>query len=213
MLQSFIRSGLASLQSVELLHLEGSGLGELDGDLVGGELLVSVGHGLDLVLNVGSVQRVQVDGLSDTSLLGDALTTADDGGWLHNVVKDSLVHSLEGAGAGALLRWVLDLSLRVNSSVDNDDDGPAELALEVVDHLGGDLAVEVERSVGDLDEDVLALDTTVGLVLALLDGVEEDHAEVLLHLSVGLLESGKSLGGLLLELSGLHLLTKNQTKR
>lgn len=41
------------------LLLEGVGLGEVDGDLVGGELVVDLGHGVELVLNLLLVEGVQ----------------------------------------------------------------------------------------------------------------------------------------------------------
>ena len=47
-----------------LLHnflLEGVGLGEVDADLVGGQLVVDLGHSVELVLNLLSVEGVQED--------------------------------------------------------------------------------------------------------------------------------------------------------
>ena len=98
-----------------------------------------------------------------------------------------------------------DLSLGVNGPVDDNDDGPLELLLEAVNHLAGDLLVELKGSVGDLDEDVLSRGAVVGLELALLNRVDEHHAQVLLDLFVGLLKSSESLGGVLLKLGGFFL--------
>ena len=44
---------------VEDLLLEGVGTGEVEGDLVGGELLVDVADGLELALNLFLVKGVQ----------------------------------------------------------------------------------------------------------------------------------------------------------
>ena len=171
-----------------------------------GELLVGVGHGVELLLNDSLVQRVQVDGLGVARDSADALASANDAGGDNDVVEGGLVHGLEGTGAGTLLAGVSDLSLGVNGSVDDDDDGPSELLLEVVDHVGADLLVELERSVGDLDQVVLVLAAVSGVVLDLLNRVDVHHAQVLLDVLVGLLEGDEGLGGLLLDLSGVSLL-------
>ena len=196
---------LSLVELLELLLLEAGGLGKLENDLVSGELLVGVGHGLELLLNQSSVEWVQVDGLSDAGLLADTGATANNAGWHDDVVKDSLVDGLEGAASWALLAGVGDLSLGVDGSVDDDDDGPLELCLQMVNHLAGDLSVELEGSVRDLDQDVLLLRTIVVLVLNLLDGVDVHHAQVLLDLFVRVLESGEGLGSILLHLGGLDL--------
>ena len=75
----------------------------------------------------------------------------------------------------------------------------------MINHLVADLLVELERSVGDLDLDVLLSGAIVALVLDLLNGVEVHHAQVLLDVLVGVLESGEGLGGVLLHLSWLDL--------
>lgn len=43
------------------LLLEGVGSGEVDGNLVGGEFLVDLGHSIDLSFNLFSVEGVQED--------------------------------------------------------------------------------------------------------------------------------------------------------
>ena len=121
------------------------------------------------------------------------------------IVQDGGVHSLQGAAAGALLAGVGHLSRGVNSSVDNDDDGPAELGLEVLDDLGGDRAVVDQRAVGDAHEDVLVGRAVGALVGLLSHGVDEDQTQALLEVLVRLLKSGEGLGGVLLELGGLDL--------
>ena len=96
------------------------------------QLGVSVGHSLDLLLNEHLVQRVKEDLLGDASGLAHAGAAADDAGGDNDVVEGGGVHGLEGTAAGALLAGVRDLSLRVNGSVDDDDDRVLELLLEVV---------------------------------------------------------------------------------
>ena len=213
-ISSFVRAIFVGGRSValgellKLLLLEGSGLGELDGDLVSRQLGVSVGHSFDLLLNEHLVQRVKEDLLSDTSGLAHAGAAADDAGGDNDVVEGGGVHGLEGAGARALLAGVRDLSLGVNGSVDDDDDGPLELLLEVVDDLAGDLLEELERAEGDPDEDVLLGRAISGLVSLLSHSIDVDRAEVALNVLVGLLKSGERLGGVLLELAGLVLLAR-----
>ncbi len=172
---------------------------------MGGHLLVGVGHGVKLVLNEHLVQRVEEDLLGEAS--GFALTgaTTNNLGGSADISEDGLVHSLEGARSGALLARVSDLSLGVNGSVDNNDDGPLEFVLEVVDHLLVDLVEEGDGSEGDLDKDVLLAAGSFAQVLNFLDRVDEHHAQVLLDILVGLLVGGEGLGGLFLELSGLDL--------
>ena len=49
--QSFERCSLSLVELLKLLLLEGSGLGELKVDLVGGQLLVGMSDGVEFVLN------------------------------------------------------------------------------------------------------------------------------------------------------------------
>lgn len=179
---SVTRASLVEL--LKLLLLEGSGLGEAKGDFVGGKLGEGVGDDVELVLNLSLVERVELDGLGEASGLGDTGAAANNGGGHNDVVKEGGVHGLEGAGARALLAGVSDLSLGVNSSVDDDDDVLSELLLEVVDELSGDALVELEGSEGDLDQDVLGGGAVGGLELNLFDGVDVHHAQVLLDLFV-----------------------------
>ena len=210
-ISSFVRAIFVGGRSValgellKLLLLEGSGLGELDGDLVSRQLGVSVGHSLDLLLNEHLVQRVKEDLLSDAGGLAHAGAAADDAGGDNDVVEGGGVHGLKGTAAGALLAGVRDLSLGVNGSVDDDDDGVLELLLEVVNDRAGDLLEELEGAEGNLDKDVLLLGAISGLVGLLGHRVDEDGAELTLDLLVGGLESGERLGGFLLELGSLDL--------
>jgi len=49
------------LLGIEDLLLERVGLGEMDGDLVGGQLVVDLGDGIDFVLNLFFVKGVNED--------------------------------------------------------------------------------------------------------------------------------------------------------
>ena len=60
------------LDLLKLLLLEGSWLGELEHNLVGGELGIGVGHAIDLTLNKVLVEWVKEDSLVLTSVLSDS---------------------------------------------------------------------------------------------------------------------------------------------
>ena len=64
----------------EDLGLEGVGLGEADGDLVGGDLAVDLGHGLDLGLNLFLVEGVEEDLNVLLAIEGNSGWFACDGG-------------------------------------------------------------------------------------------------------------------------------------
>ena len=49
------------LLGIEDLLLERVGLGEMDGDLVGGQLVVDLGDGIDFVLNLFFVKGINED--------------------------------------------------------------------------------------------------------------------------------------------------------
>ena len=64
----------------EDLGLEGVGSGEADGDLVGGDLAVDLGHGLDLGLNLFLVEGVEEDLNVLLAIEGNSGWFASDGG-------------------------------------------------------------------------------------------------------------------------------------
>ena len=197
-----------SVELLELLLLERSGLGELNAHTVGGKLLVGIGHGLNLVLNEHLVEGVEEDLLGVAGGGADASAAADNGGWDNDVVEGGSVDGLKGAGAGALLALMSDLSLGVNGPVDDNDDVARELLLEVVDNLAADLLVELKGAEGDLDHDVLGGRAIISLVGLLGHRVDEERAELLLVLLAGLLKGSEGLGGVLLELGRLDLLNE-----
>jgi len=56
-----LKQALSLLLLGEDLGLEGVGSGEVDGDLVGGDLVVDLRHGLNLGLNLFLVEGVEED--------------------------------------------------------------------------------------------------------------------------------------------------------
>ena len=60
-LHLFVKQALSLLLLGENLGLEGVGSGEVDGDLVGGDLVIDLGHGLNLGLNLFLVEGVKED--------------------------------------------------------------------------------------------------------------------------------------------------------
>ena len=172
-----------------------------------GESLVGVRHSVNLLLDEDLVEGVKVDLLGGAVLEGHARASAHDGAWHADVVEGGVVHGLEGARAGTLLRGVRLCSLRLDGAVGNHEHGPLELSFHVVDDLGGDLLVEGEGAVGDLDENVLGGGAVSLLVLNHLDGVDEHELEGGSELTIGGgLEGGENLGGLFFEVSRLHTL-------
>jgi hypothetical protein len=71
------------LLGVHNLLLERVGLGEVDGDLVGGEFVIDLGHGVDLVLNLLLVEGVQEKLNVLLAVEGNSGGLASDGGWVY----------------------------------------------------------------------------------------------------------------------------------
>ena len=102
------KSLLLLVLSLELLLLEGGGLGELEHDGVGGELLVGTGEGFKAVSHNFLIEGVKEDNLGALTVLGNTdLATGNVRGG-NDVVKGLHVDSLKGTGAGSLLGGVGD---------------------------------------------------------------------------------------------------------
>ena len=153
---------------LKLLLLEGSRVGKGNTDFVSSELGVGVDHGIELIANKVLVEGVKVDNLRAASGLADLLASCNDPGWQATILKDSLVHGLQCAISGALLRGMLLLSLGFNRSVDNDDYGLFKFVFEMLNDFRGDLAVEVR----DSDKEVLSRVVYGTLIHNLLYGVD-----------------------------------------
>lgn len=63
------------------LLLEVSWLGEADGNLLGGELVIAVDNSVYLALHLGLVKWVQVDFLVLLTVEGDSGSSSSDAGW------------------------------------------------------------------------------------------------------------------------------------
>lgn len=185
---------------LELLGLEGSWLGELEDNSVGGELGVSVRKSLKTGFHDFTVKGVKEDLLGALALNRDASLTAGNEGRRHDVVKDCLVDCLEGTGARALLSSVHDSSGGDDSSVGNNHNWPLELGLEVLNDLLANFAEGSEGAERSTDQDVLGDRAVSLLVFDLLSRVDVDETQVLGNVGVALFVVLESLGEFLLEL-------------
>jgi hypothetical protein len=97
--------------------LERVGLGEVEGDLVGGDLVVDLSHGVDLVLNLLFVEGVQEDFDVLLAIEGDSGALASDGSWVsllniiinnkyYDIFQDSCIDSGQSSASGSLLSSV-----------------------------------------------------------------------------------------------------------
>lgn len=98
---------LLGLEGIQLLLLEGSRSRELKVNLVGGQLLVDVGEGLELGLHDLSVKRVEEDSLESLGLKGDTGLSSSDSRGGNDVLEDGGVNGLEGSGARSHLGGVV----------------------------------------------------------------------------------------------------------
>jgi hypothetical protein len=185
---------LVLLGHLELLALEGGELGEAEGNGVGGELLISIGHSLKTGSHKVLVEGVEEDGLVLLAFTGDADLAAVDVGGSADVSESLGVDGLEGAGTGALLGGVVDGTGGDDGAVGNENDGPLEFGFHKFDDLVSDLAESLEGAEGNADQEVLGHGAVVLLELDLSNGRDVDEAEVLGKLGVFNLNVGESLG-------------------
>ena len=89
-------------------HLQVS-LGELEVNLLAGELLVDGGEGLHLVLNVGLLALVQMTFEQSCSIQLDSDSLPNNLSREHQIVQDVVVDGLQGAGPGPLLLQLVGL--------------------------------------------------------------------------------------------------------
>ena len=92
-----------------------------------------------------------------------------------------------------------------DGSVGNDDDGPLELALEVLNDVGADLSEGVERSERNSDQEVLGRGAVGGSELNFFSGGEHQLLDVGV-VAAGLLVSDEALGNHLLQFGVLFTL-------
>jgi len=89
------------------LLLEVSWLGEADGNLLGGELVIAVDNSVDLALHLNLVKWVQEDFLVLLTVKGDSGSSSGDAGWEDNIVQDFLVDVGESSGSWSHLRSMM----------------------------------------------------------------------------------------------------------
>lgn len=87
--------------------LEVSWLGEADGNLLGGELVIAVDNGVDLGLHLNLVKWVQIDLLVLLAIKGDSGSSSSDAGWEDDIVQNLLVDVGESSGSWSHLTWVM----------------------------------------------------------------------------------------------------------
>jgi hypothetical protein len=90
----------------ENLGLEGVGSGEVDGDLVGGDLVVDLGHGLNLGLNLFLVEGVKEDLNVLLTVKGDSGGLASDGGGVADIFQNGSVDCGQSSASRSLLSSV-----------------------------------------------------------------------------------------------------------
>jgi hypothetical protein len=191
------------LELIEDLLLVNIRFGEVEGDLVGGKLLVGVLEGGGFVLHHFLIKGVEVDSLVVSSIKSASNATSDNGGGSDDIVKDGEVDGLESSGSGSHLRGVVDGSLGDDGAVSNKDARAVSDGFAVFDNSGSDLDEFLEGSVGDTDESVGSHGSVFSLVFNSLGGVDEDTLEG--DFSLGF-EGGELLGDFFIEVSWLFVL-------
>jgi len=186
------------------LLLEVSWLGEADGNLLGGELVIAVDNSVYLALHLGLVKWVQVDFLVLLTVDGDSGSSSSDAGWEDNIVQDLLVDVGESSGSWSHLTWMVLSGWGDNGPVSNNNNWFwCILGLKVLLDQESDLLEGSERSVWDSDKEVFAGFTISLVILNGADAVDKDDAKMSFVLFVGLLELGKGFCNFVLEVSWL----------
>jgi hypothetical protein len=186
------------------LLLEVSWLGEADGNLLGGELVIAVDNSVYLALHLNLVKWVQIDFLVLLTVEGDSGSSSGDAGWEDDIVQDLLVDVGESSGSWSHLTWVMLSGWRDNGPVGNNNNWFwCILGLKVLLDQESDLLEGAERSVWDSDKEVFAGFTISLVILNGADAVDKDDAKMSFVLFVGLLELGKGFCNFVLEVSWL----------
>jgi len=186
------------------LLLEVSWLGEADGNLLGGELVIAVDNSVYLALHLGLVKWVQVDFLVLLTVEGDSGSSSSDAGWEDDIVQDLLVDVGESSGSWSHLTWMVLSGWGDNGPVSNNNNWFwCILGLKVLLDQESDLLEGSERSVWDSDKEVFVGFTISLVILNGADAVDKDDAKMSFVLFVGLLELGKGFCNFVLEVSWL----------
>lgn len=186
------------------LLLEVSWLGEADGNLLGGELVIAVDNSVYLALHLNLVKWVQIDFLVLLTVEGDSGSSSGDAGWEDDIVQDLLVDVGESSGSWSHLTWVMLGGWGDNGPVGNNNNWFwCILGLKVLLDQESDLLEGSERSVWDSDKEVFGGFTISLVILNGADAVDKDDAKMSFVLFVGLLELGKGFCNFVLEVSWL----------
>jgi len=186
------------------LLLEVSWLGEADGNLLGGELVIAVDNSVYLALHLGLVKWVQVDFLVLLTVEGDSGSSSSDAGWEDDIVQDLLVDVGESSGSWSHLTWMVLSGWGDNGPVSNNNNWFwCILGLKVLLDQESDLLEGSERSVWDSDKEVFTCFTISLVILNGADAVDKDDAKMSFVFFVGLLELGKGFCNFVLEVSWL----------
>ena len=89
------------------LLLEHWWLGESNGDLMGGESVISVDDSVNLLLHGLSIEWVEEDSLVLSAVLGDSHWSSRDGGWENDIVQDFLMDSGKASWSWSHLTWMV----------------------------------------------------------------------------------------------------------
>jgi len=152
-----------SLSLSEELLLEDGWLGETEGDSVGGELVVAIDDGVELVLHGLNIEGIKQDDLLLLTISLHSERSFSDVGWEDNIVEDLLVDGGQGSGSRSNLGG-MTLGTRA-------DDGP----------VGNDNAGNLEMSLKSF------LDDNTGLLESGMGAVRNADQEVLLVGAISLL--------------------------
>jgi hypothetical protein len=170
----------------------------VEGNLLVGQLSVDSGICISASLNIGLVTSIEVN-LKDTltvHLAAGALSSDLSG--VDNVLKDSILDSSQGTGAGTQSLGLLGTSIALSKDVtlsNNDDVTSRELLLQLANKTSLDLVEGLLELEGHVHNDGLASRSTVNL----LGGGDVQVTEGSLQLSGGHLKVEKLLGDLGLE--------------
>lgn len=184
----------------------------MEGNLLVGQLSVDSSISISASLNIGLVTSIEVN-LKDTltiDLAAGALSSDLSG--VDNVLKDSILDSSQGTGAGTQSLGLLGTSIALSKDVtlgNNDDVTSRELLLQLANKTSLDLVEGLLELEGHVHDDGLASRSTVNL----LGGGDVKVTEGSLQLSGGHLKVEKFLGDLGLEFIRLLQYKTNQKRK
>lgn len=185
----------------------------MERDLLVGQLSVDGSVGISASLNVGLVTSIKVNLENTTSINLAAGALSGDLSGVDNILKDSVLDSSQGTGAGTQSLGLLGTSIALSKNVtlgNNDDVTSRELLLQLAYKTSLNLLEGPLKLEGHVDDDGLASSSAVNL----LGGGDVKVTEGSLQLSGGHLKVEKLLGDLGLKFIGLLFVrTENQERK